>query len=167
MRLFIGVWPPDEVRNQIAALDRPADEAVRWTGPDNWHVTLRFLGEVGDADVERVVAAMPRFAAVDAELGPATKLLNPSVLVAPVSGLTELAQAVIDATRQIGQPPGEKAFTGHLTVARARGRGRIPRALAGAPIGATWRLDSIALIRSHLHAEGARYQTLATIKAFE
>src|SRR3954454_9641892 len=46
MRLFIAVWPPPEVVARMEALPRPAEDGVRWTTPDQWHVTLRFFGSV-------------------------------------------------------------------------------------------------------------------------
>ena len=45
-RLFVAVWPPDEVLDLIAALPRPEVEGLRWTTRDQWHVTLRFFGSV-------------------------------------------------------------------------------------------------------------------------
>ena len=51
MRLFVGVRPPDEVLDLIADLPRRAQAGLRWTTRDQWHVTLRFLGEVEDPTV--------------------------------------------------------------------------------------------------------------------
>ena len=46
MRLFVAVWPPPEVLDLVAEIDRPALAGVRWTTRDQWHVTLRFLGRM-------------------------------------------------------------------------------------------------------------------------
>ena len=46
MRLFVAVWPPPEVLDLVAEMDRPALAGVRWTTRDQWHVTLRFLGRM-------------------------------------------------------------------------------------------------------------------------
>ena len=54
-RLFVAVWPPDEVLDAIAALPRADEPGVRWTRRDQWHVTLRFLGS---AEIEAAVAAL-------------------------------------------------------------------------------------------------------------
>ena len=48
MRLFVAVWPPVDVVERLSELPRPAVDGVRWTTPDQWHVTIRFLGEVAD-----------------------------------------------------------------------------------------------------------------------
>jgi 2'-5' RNA ligase len=139
---------------------------VRWTAADNWHVTLRFLGEVDESELAHATAALTtRLAdetAPHVELGPATRRLNQSVLIIPVRGLDALATAVIGSTARIGQPPAP-TFTGHLTIARARGRGRIPAELAGQAIAGAWTAREVAIIQSHLNPQGARYETLATV----
>ena len=66
------------------------------------------------------------------------------------------------ATKRIGQPPG-KRFTGHLTIARGVGRGRISNDLAGAAIDGEWTATEVAIIRSHLSGDGARYETLTSL----
>ena len=50
VRLFVAVWPPADVVTRVAALPRPDVAGLRWTAPDHWHVTLRFLGSVPAAE---------------------------------------------------------------------------------------------------------------------
>ena len=45
MRLFVAVWPPEEVVAELTALPRKDGRGVRFVAPENWHVTLRFLGQ--------------------------------------------------------------------------------------------------------------------------
>ena len=52
MRLFVAVWPPDDVIDVLADLPRPEVAGVRWTTRGQWHVTLRFLGHVATVDVD-------------------------------------------------------------------------------------------------------------------
>src|SRR5579875_999805 len=51
MRLFVAIAPPasalDEVEARLAGL-RPAWPQLRWTSRAAWHITLAFLGEVGE-----------------------------------------------------------------------------------------------------------------------
>jgi 2'-5' RNA ligase len=55
-----------------------------------------------------------------------------------------------------------KAFVGHLTLARARGRrGRVPRALEGRAMAARWPVDELCLVASRTTNDGGRYETLA------
>jgi 2'-5' RNA ligase len=146
VRLFAGVWPPDDVLDLVEALPRP--EGARWTRPDQWHVTLRFYGEIDDPDacIEELRAVSAAHSPRTVTLGPATKILGRGVLMIPVRGLDDLGAAF-----------GNEKFTGHLTLAR-----EAPRSLKGAPITASWDVTEICLIRSHLGAGPARYETIAT-----
>lgn len=166
MRLFIAAWPPQHVTDAIRALARPEHPAVRWARPDQWHVTLRFLGEVPEPELDALTAALRPVGArpvVDVELGPVTQRLSRSVLVVPVTGLDDLGSAVIEATRAFGKPPEERPFAGHLTLARGR-RGRpVPVQLAGQEIRAAWRVEEVSIVRSRPASTGARYETLVAV----
>jgi len=149
----------------LHALDRPDLASVRWTSPEAWHVTLRFLGGVAPdhvASVAHALGALRTVPAVEAELGPVTRRLGRSVLMAPVAGLEGVAAAVDEALAGVGVgEPGPQPFRGHLTVARARGRAPLPRGLAGAALAARWVVDEVALVESTLHgARGSRYSVL-------
>ena len=115
-RLFVAVWPPDSVVDELAGL-APGRPGLRPVPPHQLHVTLRFLG---DADAGVVAARLDgvTFAAATAVLGPAVRRLGPGAVVVPVSGLDALAAAVGDATGDLGKPAGP--FRGHLTLARLR-----------------------------------------------
>lgn len=165
-RLFVAVWPPEAVLDRVAALPRPPVEGLRWTSPDQWHVTLRFLGRVDDAGAGAVAAALSGVAAgpVGAVLGPAVGRFDQRVLHVPVGGLEPVAEAVVDATRHLGRPPDDRPFHGHLTLARVAKGARVDlRPLAGAPIEARWDVDAIALVESHLSPKGARYDILELV----
>jgi 2'-5' RNA ligase len=158
-RLFVAVWPPASVVDVIAALPRPAVVGLRWTLPDQWHVTMRFFGEV---DVEEAVAACRRVEAVacDLTLGPRVERLGRAVVAAPVTGLDAIADAVTTATYAVGRPPEDRPFRGHVTLARTKGSPRC--ALVGQPISASWTATTIALVQSELDPSGARYTTVET-----
>ncbi len=163
MRLFVAVWPPADVLDAIEALDRPARQGVRWTGRDQWHVTLRFLGRVDDVDsVTGPLAGVCSLAAPVAVAGPLTGLLGSSIVMLPVSGLDDLAAAVVALTASVGEPPPSRPFTGHLTLARARDRSRRVKVadLAGAALSAAWPVSEVTLVASDLHPSGARYEVV-------
>jgi 2'-5' RNA ligase len=161
MRLFVAVTPPDEVLDLVAALPRPDVVGVRWTTRSQWHVTLRFLGRVDDGDVGAVVEKLTtvRAAQVSASLGPEVARFGHRVLQLPVDGLSSLAADVIGATATFGEPPEDRPFRGHLTLARVgRGAGRVDlRPLCGTPLSASWPVTSFELYSSQLHPHGARY----------
>ncbi len=156
-RLFVAVWPPEDVTATLTALPRKDQRGVRFVGADNWHVTLRFLGE---AHPEEVIEALDRaaFPAARARLGPAVDVLAERALVVPVDGLDGLARAVISCTQHIGRPP-PKRFTGHLTLARLKRHAHMPHAL-GMLVEAGFDVDEVALVQSRLDPQGARYETL-------
>jgi 2'-5' RNA ligase len=166
MRLFVAVTPPDEVLSLVDALPRPRVVGVRWTTRAQWHVTMRFLGRVDDALVDDVASALRTVRvphATVASLGPATARFGQRVLQVPVEGLDALAARVVEATAPFGEPPEDRPFRGHLTLARVgRGAGRVDlRPLCGSAISAAWPVAGFELYSSELHPRGARYTALA------
>jgi 2'-5' RNA ligase len=163
-RLFVAVWPPAEVLDRVAALARPEVTGLRWTGPEQWHVTLRFMGRIDDVAVAADALGAARAGAAEAVLGPAVGRFGQRVLHVPVSGLEEVAEAVVTATASLGQPPEERPFAGHLTLARvARGARVDLRRLAGAPVTGRWPVREVCLVESRLSPAGARYQVLERV----
>ena len=162
MRLFVAVWPSEEVLDTVAALPRPEVKNLRWTTHDQWHITLRFLGAVDDPDEAVSALGRLRAARCEAVLGSEVRRLGSRVLMVPVAGLDEIAAEVIAATAEVGEPPEDRPFKGHLTLARARGRVDF-RPLAGHPITGRWPVDEVTLVESRLHPKGARYETIARV----
>lgn len=157
-RLFVAVWPPEHVVDELRTLRRKDQRGVRFLDPDTWHITLRFLGE---AQADEVVDALDGIdvAAPLATVGPGVDVLSGRALVVPVSGLDELAGEVGRRTASLGEPR-PKRFVGHLTIARLQRDAPMPAAL-GAFVHTTFDVPSIALVSSRLRPEGARYSTVA------
>jgi 2'-5' RNA ligase len=88
--------------------------------------------------------------------------MNQRVLVAPVTGVDQLAGSVSAATRELGSQATRKRFVGHISLARLRRNGRNMPRILGALIQAEWTVDEVALVQSTLHPDGARYDTLET-----
>jgi len=158
-RLFVAVWPPSEVVDALCRLPRPAGAGVRWTTPDQWHVTLRFLGETDPVEAEAALRELDPPAS-ELRLGPGTVLLGRDVVALPAHGVDELAAAVLEVTRGVGRPPARRPFHGHLTLARLRrGAGR-PARMA---FEARWDVRTVELVESDLRPTGASYRTRATV----
>ena len=163
MRLFVAVWPSAEVVSALRALPRPAVPGLRWTTEDQWHVTLRFFGE---AEVEAAAEALAsvRFGSrPEAVMGPSVGRFGDSILHVPVAGLDELAAVVVAATADMGRPPPDRPFRGHLTLGRVnRGRAGL-RPLVGTPLAGRWEVGELTLVASRLGREGARYSVVRRV----
>jgi 2'-5' RNA ligase len=157
-RLFVAAWLPEAVLDRLEALPRADEPGVRWTRRDQWHVTLRFLG---DAEIDEASAALARLAAPAAqvELGPRVSRLGRSVICLPARGLEGVARQVVERTAGIGEPPDPRPFTGHVTLARLRHRGAC--GLAGAAFSARFPVTEVHLVRSTTLPDGAVYETVA------
>ncbi len=163
VRLFVAVWPSPEVVQALESFPRP-DRGVRWTAPEQWHVTLRFLGEVSEPEASEVEAGVAGVAArlgpAPAVVGPATACFGTGVLMVPVSGLEAVAAATVEATAGWGAAPDHRRFVGHLTLARSRRRGPDLRRFAGHRLAASWTASELTLVRSSTSRSGARYEVL-------
>lgn len=170
--MFVAAWPDSETKERLAALDLGAEKGLRPVGPERWHVTLRFLGEVDGTLVPELSDALRKAAAVvpgptRCRLGPATAwFTGVRVLQLPAAGLDTLAAAVREATLPLvpAAAHDEPSFNGHLTLARAKGRRRaapLERPPAGIPFDATFAVDHVDLVSSTPTPNGHLYATLA------
>ena len=157
----MAVWPPEDVLDALQALPRPERSGVRWTRRDQWHVTLRFLGQVQDAAGAARALSTVEADATEAVLGPEVTRLGRGVVCVDVHGLDAVAAAVIEATAGVGRPPEKRPFAGHLTLARVRSGGT--KGLLGAPVSGRWPVDEVHLVESRLHPHGARYASVARV----
>ena len=168
MRMFVAVWPDDATRRRIEDLALPAGPHLRLVNPGQWHVTLRFLGDVDNQVIQELSAALTAVTQVVAgpvgcEVGPATGWFDDSrVLYLPVRGLDRLAQAVRAATVPVVPPAqqDEPPFVGHLTLARSRRRHPATAEWAAAvPVAfsASFEVTHFDLVASKPSPRGAYY----------
>jgi len=179
LRIFVAIELSEEVLAQARILLEDLGKevpAVRWARPESLHVTLKFLGEVGDERVDSIGEALDRAAAgggtspftFEVEgLGTFGERKRPRVVWAGVrersGALSELYAAAESACVKLGFGAEDRPFHPHLTLARLKGPvPRLGRALAkrsGVRFGST-EVRSFMLIRSELRPEGALYTTL-------
>lgn len=177
----MAVVPPrdalDELEAAVAPL-RPDWPALRWTGMPAWHLTLAFLGEVGDDTMAALGPRLERAAVRHPSLslaltgggafpGPARARVLWTGLRGDHSALEALARSVAAGARRAGAPPPDEGrrFRPHLTLARCREPADV-RALVeelSGYTGAPWTAAEIHLIRSKPGAPGAPpdYQTVS------
>jgi 2'-5' RNA ligase len=132
---------------------------VRYTTRDQWHITLRFLG---DAEIANAITALSRVHArvAEAALGPRVERLGRTVAMVPCAGLDEIAASALRATADIDHPIDARPFLGHLTIARMKNARRCPA--TGFAIAANFAVTEVHLVRSRLASTGARYEIVAT-----
>jgi 2'-5' RNA ligase len=131
VRLFAGISIESEtLRNLESLLDEVRRLAqLKWSPPENLHITTRFIGEWPEARLGELEEALGRAAgmgAFEVTIGGLDYYPDsgrPRVLFAPVSAasaLNELADATSTALAAIGLPREERAYSPHLTLARIR-----------------------------------------------
>jgi 2'-5' RNA ligase len=182
MRLFVAMDLPDEARRAIAAEQKRIAAALANSGdslklvkPEQMHLTLLFLGEVQEARVSAVVAAMNTAVDVTAfeiafgGAGVFPPRGAPRALwigvTAGAAALTHLQSAIVERIRSLAIALDDRPFHAHLTLARWRESRSSDRAnaLAAAPRGeiARVRVDRATLYHSRLSSAGPTYTPLA------
>jgi 2'-5' RNA ligase len=188
MRIFVGLDVGDEIRERIArfiAEMRALAPQVRWVAPESLHVTLKFIGEKPDTIVTQVQKSLASISASNIDLSFRSCGFFPTARSARVfwvgieadAGLATLAAQVEEALVGIGIPKEARAFSPHLTLARA-GSGapgrrkndksnklfaKLQQKLTGipAPEFGTMSAREFFLYRSQLSSQGSRYTKIA------
>lgn len=140
MRLFIALDIPGEIRKRLTEyMERVRSYAgdARWARVEGLHVTLKFIGEVKDPRPEEIKQALnsvkaPEFEVTFGNIGFFPTPKSPRVFwVGVQSGeeLVHLASTIDQVTAKLGIAREERAFSPHLTLARAGTRD--PQSLKG------------------------------------
>jgi 2'-5' RNA ligase len=171
-RLFIGLEVPDLVGQGLSFL-RGGLPGARWIDPDNYHVTLRFLGDIDDRTANEIELLLGSIRQSDVEVvldgldvfgGARPRSLF--VRVKPSPELTELQADLERLSRRAGLPAESRKFTPHITLARLRDVS--PRAVAdwlsmnGGIFGQKFRPESFVLFSSRTSTGGGPYIAEAT-----
>ena len=173
MRVFVAVFPPPELREEVLARARHLSlrGRVRWSRPENVHLTLKFLGDVREEVLTSLCAALEvceRHVAFDVGLagfGAFPSARRAQILWAGIGvGSDELRSLATDldaALTPLGFEREKRPFTPHLTLGRARGQ---PASFEPPPeeyLG-EFRVRRVELMESTLTPEGAVYRTVRT-----
>jgi RNA 2',3'-cyclic 3'-phosphodiesterase len=130
MRLFVALDIPGEIHTRMLKYmerARPLAPEARWARPEGLHVTLKFIGEVSDQRVAAIKAALATvkaapFGVTFANVGFFPNAKAPRVFWIGVEGgeaLGRLAALIDRATHAAGVAKEERAYSPHLTLARA------------------------------------------------
>lgn len=184
MRMFAAITPPAEVVEDLAEFLEPrraVDSPLRWTLPEQWHVTLAFMAHVPERRLddlterlERAATRRTRWECRLAGPGAYPHAGSAKVLWVGVQAdedgaeeLRRLATGARAAAGKAGAEPDGGRFHPHLTLARLRHAEDVTRWLRilDAYRGAAWTVSELALVESHLgqgpHGK-PRYDTVAT-----
>ena len=184
--MFAAVLPPEDVVEELEEFLEPrrdADDALRWTRPEGWHLTLAFMAHVPERSlddlVERLGRAGRRRRPFTLALAGAGAFPNPArakVLYAAVDAepddleeLRRLSTGARAAAGRSGAPADGATFRPHLTLARAR---RPVEATRWLRVLGTYRsrpfpVTELALVESHLGQGPGNRPRYDVVETFE
>lgn len=178
MRAFVALELPKQLRDRLGEATRALSTGgakVRWVHQDQMHLTLRFLGDIDEAQAERMKQAVRDAAALQPEairlgvggLGAFPNRRNPRVIWVGISENDALkrVQASLDrAAVEIGVAPEDREWTPHLTLGRVKfveRRSPLLKRLKSVRVETFFYLtDTITLYESTLTPEGPVYRPL-------
>jgi 2'-5' RNA ligase len=182
MRLFLALEIPAAVRKEVARRVAGLRERLpraRWVDPEILHLTLLFFGQVEEAKVAGLTAALreafARHPPLELRLaGGGTFPPRRPARVAWVgmeapADLTALqADATAAAVAAIGFTPEDRPFNPHVTLARCESfwpRDAAEKFAAAFPgaVGQPWVADHGVLFESKLSPRGPSYQPVALL----
>lgn len=182
IRSFIAIELPPVIQEKIQTATRQLrqqlPDAVRWVTAGNIHLTLKFLGEIHQADVESVRAMLAAealhsqsFVISVGGLGAFPSPQRPRVVWIGVQApqpLFEMQQRIEQACRRLGLAAEERRFSPHLTLGRVSRNNdleqsrRLSQTLVYCKIGSMGEVpvSQVCLFRSELKPGGAVYTPL-------
>jgi 2'-5' RNA ligase len=125
-RLFTGIEIPPRVGQTLSTL-RGGLPGARWIDPENYHLTLRFIGDVDDMVAHEVASTLSRVKrdAFDMRLEGLTSFggRKPRAVVvnaAPAQPLIDVQAEHERLMQRIGLEPEGRKYIPHVTLARLR-----------------------------------------------
>ena len=145
-RVFIAIAVPEPLERQLARLQAelaPSVAGCRWTSALPFHLTLAFLGDIPDPDLNaicQVVASsagtIEPFEIEVKGLGAFPRATRPRVIWAGVTALNmkllnDLQESIVHSLGRIGHRPNDERFSPHVTLGRIRRQRHGPDDLTG------------------------------------
>jgi 2'-5' RNA ligase len=181
-RTFICIEIPDSIKSRLGKLQdslREIEAQISWTKPSNIHLTLKFLGGVTAARLERVKTAVERaangikpFEIEVSGTGCFPSARSPRVLWVGIARVPEELQQlytkVEDELSQIGFDREKRKFSPHLTIGRIRtphNASRVAEALIASDFEPEqFRTNEVIVMRSDLKPTGSIYTPQAIVE---
>ena len=166
-RLFTGIEIPDTAREALAT-SRGGLPGARWIDAENYHLTLRFIGDIDGRTAAEIAGLLSRirrhgFAlTIDGLSSFGTRRPHSIIAtIAPSRDLTELQAEQERMMQRLGLSPDPRKFTPHITLARIKGVGSaaVARYLAehGAPPAPPIKVDRFVLYSARESVGGGPY----------
>ena len=125
-RLFTGLEIPAHVGQSLAML-RGGLPGARWIDAENYHLTLRFIGDIDDAQAREIAGVLGRVHRRPFELRLDEMSFfggrKPRAIVATVAQIAPLMELQAEHERlmqRAGLEPEGRKYTPHVTLARLR-----------------------------------------------
>jgi 2'-5' RNA ligase len=125
-RLFTGLEIPKALSDELSLL-RGGLPGARWIDPENYHVTLRFIGDVDEDIAQEIAWLLGKIRRKDFELRldglqsfGGRKPRAVIATVAPSQSVMELQAEHERLMRRVGLDPEVRKYTPHVTLARLR-----------------------------------------------
>lgn len=178
MRCFIAIELPQEVLQKLSTLSQELPPGVSKVKKENMHITLKFLGEVDEKKLPDVVSVLgkcvvPPFSVSLSGVGAFPKPYFPRVVWAGVHSeeLARLAASIEESLDSLGFEK-EKAFSGHVTLARVKNPVELRQFFAAHAddLFGSFSVNEFVLKKSTLAPSGPVYETLKRFRlaaAFE
>lgn len=181
-RTFVALDLQPELRDALTQVQRHLDPSLgmvyRWNDPGSMHLTLKFLGEVSESDLEIAKRMLRRVRSTPIHL-PCSALLampsvsEPRVLVISFEERKELAELEVwvrEHLSALGEHVETRKFAAHVTIGRLRRHAAVPAAVlqrAASQIQAAslppLEADKVVLYTSQLGAGTASYRAIEEV----
>lgn len=181
MRLFVAIElmePVVRCLERVQAILRPRFDDVRWVRADLMHLTVKFIGDVPDEDVQYVAMAVEESAAATESFrirldglgcfpprGPVRVVW--AGMSEPSGTLEACAELVNGKLKDVGIPAERRPFASHITLGRVRAdrsNGRMRETVGETPLKSADQLvNSVTLMSSTLASAGPTYHAVSRV----
>jgi len=179
MRCFVAIEIDEEIQKSLGILQKELTRGtdmrkgdVKWVRPNSMHLTLKFIGEATDKQIVEICDIIKKVAqrheAFDMTIGQVGHFGGEGARVLWVGAgldsapLLKLQEDLEQALAQVGWPPENRKFSGHLTLCRIRNvkagekLGQAAGQIRDYDLGAV-RATEICVYESQLEHEGPIY----------
>lgn len=184
IRAFIAIELPGNIKRTLTELETRLQTKrypAKWVVPENIHLTLKFLGNIGTDTIPNIRDVMQEAVLYTApfKLGVSGVGVFPNtqrtqIIWAGVNGdmanLIDLQKNIDTGLEKLGFTPESRPFTAHLTLARMRDEASLSERETAGRLANTiqfevseFQVESINLVKSELKREGPIYTKVLSV----